>query len=213
MVGQGVVRECLLDAGIESVVSVGRSASGVTSEKFREVVTGDLFDLAPVEAELAGVDACFFCLGVSANGMTEADYRRITYDLTMAAAAAVARQNPTATFVYVSGMGADSTEKGRVMWARVRGRTENALLATTLDTYILRPGFIQARNGETSRTPLYRALYRFVAILYPVLRAVAPKYVTTTEHVGRAMIALAHGGGASERILDSRAFNAVSGLS
>jgi len=213
MVGQGVVRECLLDARIESVVSIGRSASGVTHEKFREVVTDDLLDLTPVETELAGVDACFFCLGISSNGMNEADYRRITYDITMAAASAVARQNASATFVYVSGMGADSTEKGRVMWARVRGRTENALLATSLDTYVLRPGFIQARNGETSRTPLYRALYRVVAVLYPVLRAVAPKYVTTTEQVGRAMIAHARGGGTAERVLDSRAFNAVADVS
>jgi uncharacterized protein YbjT (DUF2867 family) len=209
MVGQGVVRECLLDPGVESVVSVGRSPAGVTDPKFHEVLTDDLLDLTPLAGELAGVDACFFCLGVSSTGMNEADYRRVTYDITMAAAKAVAAANPAATFVYVSGVGADSTEKGRVMWARVRGETENALLATSLDTYILRPGFIQPRNGAVSRTPLYRALYRVGAVLYPVLRTVVPNYVTNTEQVGRAMLGLARHG-SPERILTSKGFNAIS---
>lgn len=127
----------------------------------------------------------------------------------MAAAKAVATANPAATFVYVSGVGADSTEKGRVMWARVRGETENALLAMSLDTYILRPGFIQARNGAVSKTPLYRALYRVFAVLYPVLRTVVPNFVTTTEQVGRAMLGIARHG-APERILTSKGFNAIS---
>jgi uncharacterized protein YbjT (DUF2867 family) len=205
MVGQGVVRECLLDPGVESIVSVGRNPSGVSDPKFREVLTADLLDLSPHAAELSGVDACFFCLGVSSTGMSEADYRRVTYDITMAAAAAV---NPKATFVYVSGVGADTTERGRTMWARVRGETENALLATSLTTYILRPGFIQPRHGATSRTPLYRVLYRFVGVLYPVVRALFPKHVSTTEQIGRAMIGLARHG-ADKRVLYSRDFNAV----
>lgn len=207
MVGQGVVRECLLDPDVESVVSVGRSPSGVTDQKFHEVLTDDLRDLSAVD--LSGVEACFFCLGVSSTGMAEADYRRITYDITMAAAKAVADANPDATFVYVSGVGADSTEKGRVMWARVRGETENALLATSLKAYVLRPGFIQPRHGAKSRTPLYRALYRVAVVLYPVVRAIVPKHVSTTEHVGKAMLALARHG-AAERILISRQFNALS---
>jgi uncharacterized protein YbjT (DUF2867 family) len=209
MVGQGVVRECLLDPGVESVVSVGRSTAGVTDPKFHEVLTADLLDLTPFASELSGVDACFFCLGVSSTGMSEADYRRVTYDITMAAAKAVAAANPAATFVYVSGAGADSTEEGRVMWARVRGETENALLATSLDTYILRPGFIQARHGAVSKTRLYRALYRVGAVLYPVLRVVVPKHVSNTEQIGRAMLGLARHG-APERILTSAGFNAIS---
>lgn len=208
MVGQGVVRECLLDPGIESVVSVGRNRSGVSDPKFHEVVTADLLDLSPIAGEFAGVDACFFCLGVTSTGMSEADYRRVTYDITMAAATTVAAQNPKATFVYVSGVGADSTGQSRTMWARVRGETENALLATSLDAYVIRPGYIQPMNGETSRTRLYRVMYRFVRVLYPVLRAVFPKYVSTTENIGRAMIGLARHG-ASERILTSPAFNAI----
>jgi uncharacterized protein YbjT (DUF2867 family) len=206
MVGQGVVRECLLDSGVSSVVSVGRSPSGVDDPKFREVVITDLLDLS--EVDLSGVDACFFCLGVSSTGMSEPDYRRVTYDITMAAATAVAAQNAKATFVYVSGVGADSSEQGRTMWARVRGATENALLATSLNVYILRPGYIQPRHGATSRTPLYRLGYRFAAVLYPVARALLPKHVSTTEQLGRAMIGLARHG-AAERILYSREFSRV----
>jgi len=206
MVGQGVVRECLLDDGVESVVSVGRSASGVSDPKFRSVLSSDLLDLSPHAAELAGVDACFFCLGVSSTGMKEADYRRVTYDLTMAAAAAVAEQNPAAVFVYVSGVGADSGS--RTMWARVRGETENALLATSLDAYVLRPGFIQSRHGATSRTTLYRLLYRVFGLFYPVLRRVAPKYVSSTEQIGLAMLGIARRG-APERIMYSDTFNAI----
>jgi uncharacterized protein YbjT (DUF2867 family) len=206
MVGQGVVRECLLDDGVESVVSVGRGASGVRDPKFHEVVTPDLLDLSPHTAELAGVDACFFCLGVSSTGMAEAGYRRVTHDITMAAATAVAEQNPVAVFVYVSGAGADATS--RTMWARVRGETENALLATSLDAYVLRPGFIQSRHGARSRTRLYRVLYPVFGLLHPVLRRVAPKYVTSTEQIGLAMLGIARHG-APERILYSDTFNAI----
>ncbi|MGB3438820.1 MAG: NAD(P)H-binding protein [Actinophytocola sp.] len=206
MVGQGVVRECLLDDDVESVVSIGRSASGVTDPKFREVLTDDLLDLSPHAADLAGVDACFFCLGVSSTGMNEADYRQVTYDITMTAAAAVAGQNPAAVFVYVSGAGADATS--RTMWARVRGETENALLATSLDAYVLRPGFIQSRHGARSRTLLYRVAYPVFAVLFPVLRRVAPKYVSSTEQIGLAMLSLARHG-APDRVLYSDAFNAI----
>ncbi len=206
MVGQGVVRECLLDEGVESVVSIGRSPSTVSHPKFREVVTDDLFDLTPHAAELSGVDACFFCLGVSSTGMKEDAYREITYDLTMAAASAVAAQNPKAVFVYVSGAGADA-ESG-TMWARVRGETENALLATSLDAYVLRPGFIQSRHGARSRTLLYRVAYPVFAVLFPLLRRVAPKYVTSTEQIGLAMLGIARHG-ARERVLYSDTFNTI----
>lgn len=206
MVGQGVVRECLLDEGVESVVSIGRSPSTVSHPKFREVVTDDLFDLTPHAAELSGVDACFFCLGVSSTGMKEDAYREITYDLTMAAASAVAAQNPKAVFVYVSGAGADA-ESG-TMWARVRGETENALLATSLDAYVLRPGFIQSRHGARSRTLLYRVAYPVFAVLFPLLRRVAPKYVTSTEQIGLAMLGIARHG-APERVLYSDTFNTI----
>ncbi len=213
MVGQGVVRECLADDGIDGVVSIGRSSSGVEHPKFTEILHPDLVDelLDPtsIEREIAGADALFFCLGVSSARMSEPDYRRVTYDLTLSVAKAMATSNPGSTFVYVSGEGADSTERGRVMWARIRGATENALLAYPgLTAYILRPAFIQPRNGATSRVTAYRWIYRVAAPLYPVFKAVAPKYVTNTEHLGRAMIALARTG-SSTRILRSRDMNAL----
>ncbi len=206
MVGQGVVRECLLDDGVESVVSIGRRPGKVTHPKFREVITDDLFDLSPHAAELAGVDTCFFCLGVSSTGMKEDAYREITHDLMMVAATAVAEQNPKAVFVSVSGAGADA-ESG-TMWARVRGETENALLATSLDAYVLRPGFIQSRHGARSRTLLYRIAYPVFALLFPLLRRVAPKYVTSTEQIGLAMLGIARHG-APERVMYSDTFNTI----
>jgi uncharacterized protein YbjT (DUF2867 family) len=208
MVGQGVVRECLLADDVESVVAIGRSAAGIDDPKFRDEVRADLFDLGD-PAHLSDVDACFFCLGTPSAGMKEADYTRITYDLTMSVAEAVAAANPAATFVYVSGAGADSTERGRIMWARVRGRTENALLATTLNAYVLRPAYIQPRHGAQSKVALYRNLYRVTSVLYPALRLVAGRWMTTTEVVGRAMLALARGADPGTRILTSREMNAL----
>lgn len=208
MVGQGVVRECLLADDVADVVSVGRSTAGIDDPKFHEVLRADLTDLGDV-AELSGVDACFFCLGVPSTGMKEADYTKITYDLTMSVAGAVAERNPAATFVYVSGQGADSTERGRVMWARVRGRTENALLATSLNAYILRPGYIQPRHGAQSRVTLYRTIYRVTSVLYPVLKLVAGNHIATTEVIGRAMLALARGADPGKRILNSPEMNAL----
>src|ERR1700709_793018 len=128
MVGQGVLRECLLDADVESVLAVGRSATGQTNPKLREIVHADFLDYSAIESQLAGFDACFFCLGVTSSGKTEADYAHLPYDITLTAAVTLGRLNPSMTFVYVSGAGTDCTEKGGSMWARVKGRTENALL-------------------------------------------------------------------------------------
>lgn len=208
MVGQGVLRECLLADDVDAVVSVARSPARIDDPKFHEVLRTDLTDLGGV-TELSGVDACFFCLGVPSAGKNEAEYTKITYDLTMAAAGAVAERNPAATFVYVSGQGADSSEQGRVMWARVRGRTENALLATSLNAYILRPGYIQPMHGARSRVTLYRTIYRVVSPLYPVLKRLAGNHVTTTEVIGRAMLALARGADPGTRILNSPEMNAL----
>lgn len=213
MIGQGVLRECLADNDIDAVVSIGRSASGVSHAKFTEALhpnlAEELLDPEVLQPELAGVRALFFCLGVPSAGMNEADYRKITYDLTLAVATAMATANPGSTFVYVSGVGADSTERGRVMWARVRGATENALLANPdLRAYIVRPGFVQPRHGATSRVTAYRLIYRVVAPLYPLIRRALPNYATTTENIGRAMIALARTGN-QERILLSRQVNEI----
>ena len=207
MIGQGVLRECLLSPVVTEVVTVGRTATGRRDPKLREVVHADLFDLTAIRADLDDADACFFCLGVSSAGMAEDAYRRITYDLTMAAARSFP---PEVTFVYVSGQGTDSTEKGRTMWARVKGKTENDLLALLPKAYMFRPGYIHPMNGEKPRSRVYAFFLPVARPLYPVLRRLMPKSTTTTEALGRAMIAVATGG-APKRILENPDINALGG--
>ena len=195
MVGQGVLRECLLDPEVSQVLSVARKPIGQTHEKLREVACSDFTNFTPIEADLAGYDACFFCLGISSAGMSEAEYTRVTYDYTLAAAETLARLNSGMTFIYVSGEGTDSTEKGRSMWARVKGKTENALLRLPFKAaYNFRPGLIQPLHGIKSKTGLYRAVYAVTGPLLPALKALAPTHVTTTEAVGRAMLHVAKRG-------------------
>ena len=208
MVGQGVLRECLVEPAVDAVVTVGRSATGQQDPKLREVVRADLFDLSPVEDDLRGADACFFCLGVSSAGQSEAAYRRVTYDLTLSVARTLAKLNPDLTFTYVSGQGADSTEQGRSRWARVKGKTENDLLALLPNAYMFRPGYIQPMHGTRSRTTVYRLVYAVAAPLYPLLRRAFPKSVTTTEAVGRAMVAVALRG-APDHVLENPDINAL----
>jgi uncharacterized protein YbjT (DUF2867 family) len=204
MVGYGVLRECLLDPDVTEVLVVGRSPLGRTHEKLTESVQPDLADLSTVD--FTGYDACFFCLGVSSAGMNEETYRHITYDFTMAAGRKLAGVNPDATFTYVSGVGTDAN--GRSMWGRVKGKTENDLLALPFKAYMFRPGYIQPMHGAKSRTTLYRVLYVGIAPLYPLIRRIAPKAVTTTEQIGRAMLRVAKDG-APEKILDPTAINAL----
>ena len=195
MVGQGVMRECLLDDGVARVVTLGRHATGNAHPKVREIVHADLFHLQSIEQELTGLDACFYCLGATAAGKSEAEYARINYDMTLAVAETLARVDPDMTFVYVSGMGTDSTERGRTMWARVKGRTENALLRLPFRAaYMLRPGIILPMHGIKSKTTLYRVGYTLMTPLYPVLRALFPRAITSTEHLGRVMLRLARSG-------------------
>ena len=209
MVGQGVLRECLADPEVEKILTVGRSPSGVDDPKIEELVHADLYDYGEVEDALRGYDACFFCLGVSAAGMSEEDYTKITYDLPLAAAETLARLNPSMTFIYVSGTGTDSSEQGRSMWARVKGRTENALLKLPFGrAFMFRPAFIQPMHGIRSRTKLYRVLYAIVGPLFPVLNALFPKYVTTTEQVGRAMLTVGKRGH-DEAVLENEAIRAL----
>ena len=209
MVGKGALRECLLDLEVESVLTVGRSATGQQHEKLREIVHKDFFNFSAIESNLTGYDACFFCLGVSSAGMTEQEYTRLTYDITMAAAQTLARLNPNMTFLYISGMGTDSSERGRSMWARVKGKTENALLRLPFKAaYMLRPGYIQPLHGIRSKTKLYQALYTVMAPLYSSWKVLLPKYVTTTEQLGRAMIKIAKQG-APKHVLETRDFNAI----
>jgi len=209
MIGQGVLRECLLDARVTRMLSVGRSPSGRTHEKLEDLVLADLFDYGAVEERLTGYDACFFCLGVTSAGMSEAEYTRITYELTMAAANTLLRLQPRLVFNFISGAGADSSEQGRSMWARVKGRTENALLALPLGAVtVLRPGLIRPLHGIRSRTRSYRLLYAVMAPVMPLLEAIAPGSVTTTERVGRAMIRVALEG-APRPVLETADINSL----
>ncbi len=203
MVGQGVLRECLLDPGVKRVLCVGRTATGKQQAKLQECLRPDLFDVASYAQQLEGYDACFFCLGVSSAGMTEQAYRRLTYELTLSIAAILATVNPAMTFIYVSGAGTDSSEKGRTMWARVKGETENALLLLPFATACMfRPGAIMPMHGITSRTRLYRILYFLMKPFWRPLLAAYPNAITTTEQVGRAMLRVARDG-APKRIMES----------
>jgi uncharacterized protein YbjT (DUF2867 family) len=181
MVGQGVLRECLLASEVDNVLAIGRSTSGFRHEKLRELLRSDLLDLSAMESELAGYNACFFCLGVSSFGMAEEQYRHITFDITLAVAQTLARLNPETTFIYVSGAGTDSSESSRTMWARVKGRTENALLQLPFHGYMFRPAAIVPLHGIKSRTKSYRFLYALMTPVLPWLYLHLPKYVTTTE--------------------------------
>ncbi len=209
MVGQGVLRECLLDSDVEAVLSIGRRATGQQHPKLSELIHTDFLDYSSVESKLAGFDACFFCLGVSSVGMTEERYTRLTYDITLSAARTLARLNPNMTFIYVSGMGTDSSERGRSMWARVKGKTENDLLRLPFKAaYMFRPGVIVPLHGVKSKTKLYRFFLVLLGPLLPLLKGRFPKYVTTTEQIGRAMLQVARHG-ALKRVLESLDINAI----
>jgi hypothetical protein len=195
MIGQAVLRECLLDDAVTRVTTLGRSAAPTSHRKLRQLVHADLFALGPIEAQLTDLDACFFCLGVSAVGLSEREYTRVTHDLTLSVAETLARLDPGMTFVYVSGAGTDSTERGRSMWARVKGRAENALLRLPFrSSYMMRPGAIVPMHGIRSRTTLYRVLYLVLTPVTPLLSRLFPKYVTRSDRVASAMLRLAKSG-------------------
>lgn len=195
MVGQGVVRECLLDPNVQQILSIVRTPSGQQHPQLHELVHTNFFDYSTIELHLTGFDACFFSLGVSSAGMDEAKYSHLTYDLTLAAATTLAKLNPQMTFLYISGAGTDSTERGRIMWARVKGKTENELLKLPFRAaYMFRPGFIQPLHGIRSKTKLYQFFYTALNPILPLLKSAFPKSITTTEELACAMIDVARNG-------------------
>jgi len=209
MVGQGVLRECLRDPEVTSVLSVGRSNTGQSHPKLREILHTDFLDFSAIEYELAGHDACLFCLGVTSLGLSEQRYRQLTYDITMAAARTLARLSPGLTFIYVTGRGTDSTEQGSQMWARVKGKTENDLLKLPFRAaYMFRPAGIQPLHGVRSKVGWINAIYAVTAPLLTLLVKAAPDYMTTSEQVGRAMLAVAKHGYPTP-ILESADINTV----
>jgi uncharacterized protein YbjT (DUF2867 family) len=209
MVGQGVLRECLIDPGIERVLVVGRGPTGRTHAKLSEILHDDFTDFSALESQLAGYDACFFCLGVSSIGMDEARYRHLTYDITLAAATTLARLNPGMVFTYVTGRSTDSTEQGPQMWARVKGKTENDLLKLPFKAaYMFRPAGIQPLHGVRSKTAWVQAIYVVTAPLLSYLARTSPKFMTTSEQLGRAMIKVARDG-YPKPVLESEDINRI----
>ncbi len=209
MVGQGVLRECLLAPDVEQVLAVVRSSTGVKDAKLMELVHADFTDFSAVADKLTGYDACFYCLGITSAGMTELEYTRVNYEFTMAAALFLADRNNAITFFFFWCAITDATERGRVLWARVKGKTENAVAAMPFKAaYMFRPGIIRPMHGIVSRTKMYRALYVVFMPLFPVLKALFPDFVTTTEKVGLAMLRAARTG-APKTVLETRDINAL----
>jgi uncharacterized protein YbjT (DUF2867 family) len=192
MVGQGVLRECLLAPDVEEVLVPTRTPTRVTHPKLHEVRIDDFTDLTPIRDDLAACDACFYCLGVSSVGMDEAAYARVSYEFPMAAARVFAELNPQATFVYVTGAG--TNVDGRLMWARVKGRAERDIIDLLPNGYAFRPAMIQPTHGVRSKTRWYNTIYTAAGPLIPLLQRIAPNYVTTTDRVGRAMLRAARTG-------------------
>jgi len=209
MVGRGVLRECVEDPGVEKVLVVVREPAGLASTKVAELVHDDFFKWTGVDRWFDGFDACFFCLGVSAVGMKEAEYRRTTYDLTLGVAEKLAQRGSVKTFIYVSGQGTNAA--GRQMWARVKGETENAVIALPFaQVFCFRPGYIQPMHGVRSKVGWYNGIYAVLSWAYPVLRLVAARFVTSTDEVGRAMIAVARKG-YPKRVLENADIHKAAG--
>jgi uncharacterized protein YbjT (DUF2867 family) len=194
MVGEGVLLECLNHPDMEQILVINRKPAGVSHPKLREIIHKDFFDLQPIEQQLSGFNACFFCLGVSSVGMSEEEYRHITHDLTLNVAQVLVKLNPQMTFCYVTGAGTDSSEQGRIAWARVKGMTENALLRLFKHAYMFRPGFMKATSGQQN----VKSYYRYIAWLYPLGRALYPAGFCTLQEVGTAMIKAADKGYAKQ---------------
>ena len=209
MVGKGVLLECLENPVVESVLLVNRRPVGIKHNKVKEIIHNVFFELDEIENELTGYNACFFCLGISSVGKKEDVYKRITYDLTINFARTVLKQNPDITFCYVSGAGTDSSENGKLMWANVKGKTENELLKMSFkNAYMLRPALIQPVRGEKAVSQFINFMYTLTSPIYPMLKKAFPKYVTSTDNVGKAMINSVLQGNKS-RILENRDINLV----
>jgi hypothetical protein len=186
MVGKAVLLECLEHPKVNSVLVINRKSIGMKHPKLKEIIHADFFDLTPIANQLKGYNACFFCLGVSSMGLNEAEYHKYTYDLTIHFAEVIASVNPTMTFNYVSGAGTDSTEKGKVMWARVKGKTENKVSTMFKSVYLFRPGAILPEKGVKSKVKTYNVLYVLMKPFFPLLRKM--NSITTSSRVGQAMI-------------------------
>ncbi len=212
MVGKGVLLECLDSPLVEKVLVVNRRSIEMNHPKLKEVLVEDFFDLSLVEEDLAGYNACFFCAGVSAAGISKEKYHRLTYEMTVHFAEAVQRQNGEVVFTYVSGQGTSTAEDSRMHWANVKGKTENRLLEMFAEVYMFRPGYIQPIRGVKSATGWYNAMYVVFKPLYPILKKIAPNHLTDSVKVGRAMINVT-AKGFGKKWLENRDINEAAALS
>jgi nucleoside-diphosphate-sugar epimerase len=203
MVGKGVLLECLEDSDIKNILVLSRQTCNINHDKLREIIHEDFFDFSEIKEQLKGFDACFFCLGVSAAGLDEKKYSKITYDLTLGFAQIMLEQNPNSVFCYISGAGTDSSEKGKIMWARVKGKTENALLALPFkESYMFRPGYIQPLKGVKSKTRAYNVFYSIFKPFYFILKSFKG-LATDSVTLGKVMIYVAMNG-YDKRIISSK---------
>ncbi len=208
MVGEGVLHECLNHVDVEKVLVIGRRSCGITHPKLKEFVHGNFYDLSAIEKQLGGYNACFFCLGASSVGMDREEYRRMTYELTMRMAETLCKYNPDMTFCYVSGAGTDSSEKGKITWARVKGKTENDLMKMPFrQVFAFRPAFMEPTKG-LKKTHGY---YKVMAPLFPIFRILFPRYISTLKEVGLAMINAAMKG-YEKQVLEVKDINALAKL-
>lgn len=188
MIGQGVLRECLENIQVETVLVINRQSCNISHPKLKEIIHKDLFDISVLKNDLAGYNTCFFCLGISSAGLSEKNYHKITFELTINIAGTLSSINKEMSICYISGAGTDSSEKGKIMWARVKGKTENALLAMPFKkAYMFRPGYIQPMYGIRSKTKLYNALYAVLKPFYFILKY-SKNSVTNSEALAKAMI-------------------------
>src|SRR3984885_6714488 len=209
MVGQGVLRECLLDPEVHQILCIVRTPTNQQNPKLRELIHADFFNYSDIESQLTGFDTCIFTLGVSSAGMDEAKYPHLPHDLTLAAATTLVRLNPQSTFLYVSGAGTDSTERGRTMWARVKGRTENHPPNPPFPPpYLFPPGVTQPLQGIRPKPRLYQFFYNIFNPILPLLKSAFPQAITTTEQLGQAMLKVAKNG-YPKPILESRDINSL----
>jgi uncharacterized protein YbjT (DUF2867 family) len=208
MIGRAVLLECLDNPYVSQVLVINRRSSSMKHEKLKQIIHEDLFNLSSIRNELSGYNTCFFCLGISSAGVSEDEYKHITYDLTLSIAKTLLEMNPGMTFCYISGAGTDSSEKGRSMWARIKGKTENALLDLKFkDSYMLRPAFIQPRKGVRSRTKMYNVIYTLMIPLYPAMKYL-PKYFTDSVLLAKTMICVAQSG-YDKKIIENAEINEI----
>jgi len=208
MVGEGVLHVCLNDPAVEKVLVINRRSVGITHSKLEEIIHTDFYNLTSIEDQLSGYDSCFFCLGISSLAVKAEEYYNITYKLTMHVAGILVKQNPYMTFLYVSGQGTDSSEKGRSRWARVKGKTENDLMKLPFkQVYAYRPGFMKPIPGLKHSL----SFYKYINWILPLGKKLFPEGFNSLEEVGLSMIQIVKQG-SEKKIIEGREISRLAAI-